>query len=225
MTSAIAVVGTDTGVGKTVVTRVLLDRLRALGKNVAAIKPFSTGGAGPGSDCAIIDPRTAAAAPASYQASLSPYGAIRRGEQAVSIKAVRVEVDRRIAGHEWVIVEGIGGVLVPLERGFTWLDLHAEYRWPAIVVGRSSLGTINHTLLTMEAIESRSIPIIGFVLNSPLKTDHDDMRENALIIAEFSGLVCLGAIRAASDPIEEVGRSMDWGTLESILNGGNYPGS
>ncbi|MEK8023812.1 MAG: dethiobiotin synthase [Candidatus Hydrogenedentota bacterium] len=210
---AIAVVGTDTGVGKTCAARSLLDHLIAGGSNCVALKPFVTGEVeGRWSDLDRLDVRVSSeTGPARYRLPLSPYGAIRRGEQEAPLDRVFAHIASTIELHDVVVIEGIGGVLVPLVKGVTWLDLHARHRWPAIVVARAGLGTINHSLLTIDALRSRDIPIAGFVLAATTRVAEADAEENAFIITEFSGADCLGIVPFEEDDVKASwDRHVDW---------------
>ena len=160
------VTGTDTGVGKTLVSALLC---RAW--NAAYWKPLQTGAAD-GDD----DTRTVAALaglppertfpPARvYQAPASP-------EWAATLEHTRVSVAEVLACRppaldRPLIVEGAGGVLVPIGAHETMLDLMAALAAPVVVVARSGLGTVNHTLLTLEALRRRDLPVYGVVLSGP----------------------------------------------------------
>lgn len=219
MTSrAIAVVGTDTGVGKTCAARSLLDRLLAGGSNCGALKPFVTGEVeGRWSDPDRLDVRVSSGTgPAQYRLPLSPYGAIRRGEQETPLDDVTAYIALKIEIHDVVVIEGIGGVLVPLAKGVTWLDFHARHLWPAIVVARAGLGTINHSLLTIDALRSRNIPISGFVLAATTPVAEEDAEENAVIITEFTGADCLGIVPFEEDDVKASwDRHVDWNRVVS----------
>lgn len=195
----IAVVGTDTGVGKTSAARSLLSYFK---RTAAAtmIKPFVTG------------TRTAIG-PARYRKALSPYGAIRLGEPRVPMKRVKNYIAKENAAHEITIIEGIGGVMVPLEAGTLWCDFHQECGWPCVVIARGGLGTISHTLLTIEALTKRNIPILGFVLNGGARRA---ALENASIIAEFTKIESLGIVAYDSKRVSRAWNAgADWSLLEA----------
>ncbi|MBL4888771.1 MAG: dethiobiotin synthase [Candidatus Lindowbacteria bacterium] len=189
-------VGTDTGVGKTSAVRSILDHLLSKGENATAIKPFVSGiqdGSWP--DLDIIDPNHLNHPPGRYQRPLSPYGAIRQGEKPVDRADIREFLSSVEGRYERVIIEGIGALFVPLEKDWTWIDLHAEYGWPAILIGRSGLGTINHTCLSLEALAARKIPCTGFVLCGVSCLEEENLEvaeENGAIIHEMSGVPYLG---------------------------------
>ncbi|SCG51419.1 dethiobiotin synthetase [Micromonospora halophytica] len=165
---AVLVTGTDTEVGKTVVTAAITAAAQAAGMRVAVVKPGQTGTAtGEPGD---VDSVTRLAAPftgrtlASYPDPLAPLAAARVAELEplelyTAVDAIRAEVDK----HDLVLVEGAGGLLVPMglrPSGEPWTvaDLAVSLGAPAVVVVRAGLGTLNHTALTLEALERRAIP-------------------------------------------------------------------
>lgn len=191
----LAVVGAGTGVGKTAVTRHLRDAFRDVGVAADCVKPYVSGRSSPGTwpDLEYLQCEAAAR----YIRPLAPLAAVRAGETQTAPDAVLdfVHAHAHRLRDGWLLVEGIGGVMVPLATGVTWLDWHAEAGWPAIVVGAAGLGTINHMLLTLEALRTRGIPVAGFVLSEIEPTSLGVAEANALLIAEFSGVVPLGVLR------------------------------
>jgi dethiobiotin synthetase len=169
------VTGTDTDVGKTVVTAAIAAAAQAAGLRVAVVKPGQTGTATGGpSDVDVVN-RLAAPATAvtmaSYPDPLAPLAAARVAqlpplELYTVVDAVRAEVDK----HDLILVEGAGGLLVPMglrPSGEPWTvaDLAVSLGAPAVVVTRAGLGTLNHTALTLEALDRRAVPA-GVVLGA-----------------------------------------------------------
>ncbi|RIV35569.1 dethiobiotin synthase [Micromonospora radicis] len=164
----VLVTGTDTEVGKTVVTAAITAAAQAAGLRVAVVKPGQTGTAGgvPGDVEAI----TRLAAPmtgrtlAAFPDPLAPLAAARVAdlpplELYNAVDAIREETDK----HDLVLVEGAGGLLVPMglrPSGEPWTvaDLAVSLGAPAVVVARAGLGTLNHTALTLEALDRRAVP-------------------------------------------------------------------
>lgn len=214
-----AFVGTDTGVGKTAAAVAFRRHLANRCGEVPVVKPYVSGEEnGRWSD---LDPGGLEEkwwTPARYRRPLSPLGAVRLGEILVPVAMVRsylVEIRRRFPRH---IIEGIGGVLVPLEPDLRWIDLHADEAWPAVLVARGGLGTINHTLLTIEALQRRSIPILGLAIAVASSGDRDEAAENAAIIQQFSGIESLGIVDYdPADPVSAWERGIDWLKLERYL--------
>ncbi len=159
------VTGTDTGIGKSFTAACLV---RAWG--AAYWKPVQTGLAeDPGGDSAAVSGlvdihNTAPYAPRhGLRAPLSPAAA-------AALEGVRIalaDFDIPPSDGRPLVVEGAGGVLVPLTPEHLLIDLIARLGLPAILVARSTLGTINHTLLTLEALRARRLPVAGVILNGP----------------------------------------------------------
>jgi dethiobiotin synthetase len=166
--TALAVVGTDTGVGKTVVTAGLVGRLRAGGYDAIGVKPCQTGHP-PDDDAEFVrracEDETAAACGAYLKPALAPAVAAREAGVDLSYHEIRETCAETLAAHEIGVLEGIGGLRVPLADGMEVIDLVADLRLPTVVVSRSGLGTLNHTALTVEALEARDVPVRGIVLN------------------------------------------------------------
>jgi dethiobiotin synthetase len=157
--------GTDTGVGKTVVTAAIASAAAASGHRVAVIKPAQSGIA-PGSDeKSDVDVVRRLAAPAtgltlvSYPDPLAPLAAAEEvGLPPLLLGDVIEAVRRAGASHDVVVVEGAGGLLVPMGEGrWTIADLALALRCPTVVVVRAGLGTLNHTELTLEALDRRGL--------------------------------------------------------------------
>ncbi|TDC65336.1 ATP-dependent dethiobiotin synthetase BioD [Micromonospora sp. KC207] len=164
----VLITGTDTEVGKTVVTAAVTAAAQAAGLRVAVVKPGQTGTAT--GDPGDVDTVTRLAAPltgrtlASYPDPLAPLAAARVAqleplELYAAVDAIREEADK----HDLVLVEGAGGLLVPMglrPSGDAWTmaDLAVSLGAPAVVVARAGLGTLNHTALTLEALERRAVP-------------------------------------------------------------------
>lgn len=96
--------------------------------------------------------------------------------------------DEAVIKNNFLILEGAGGVMVPVNRSHFMVDLMHQMVAPAILVCRSALGTINHTVLTVEALKRRNIPIAGFVMNGPVN------RDNEKAVQDFTGIPHLGSI-------------------------------
>jgi dethiobiotin synthetase len=162
------VAGTGTGVGKTVVTAGLTGWLRTANLDARAIKPAQTG-APEDDDAAFVtevcgDP-SAATCLRSFEPALAPRVAAAEAEQPVSYEALLAECEAAVDEAEVAIVEGIGGLRVPLAGDREVLDLAADLGLPALVVARSGLGTLNHTALSVDALRDRGLPVHGVLLN------------------------------------------------------------
>lgn len=158
------VCGTDTGVGKTLVSAAL-----TLGLGGHYYKPFQTGWK-EGTDLEFLRTHTGLDpshfSPEAYrlQEPLSP-------DQAAALEGVRIDpnqVGLPEPGLGPLVVEGVGGLMVPLNETDLFIDWAARLALPVLLVARSGLGTLNHTLLSLEALKARNLECLGVVLNGPL---------------------------------------------------------
>lgn len=166
--SPIAVVGTGTGVGKTVVTAGLTSQFRETGVDTRAIKPAQTGFP-PDDDAGFVaeaceDPE-AATCLRYLEPPLAPRVAAEQTDELLEYDALLEGCRRELERTPVSIVEGIGGLRVPLAGEHEVLDLVADLSAVAVVVTRSGLGTLNHTALTVDALERRGIDVHGIVCN------------------------------------------------------------
>lgn len=183
----IFITGTDTGVGKTLLTVLLLHHLRQRGCHALAMKPFCSGSR------ADVEFLRAAQdgeltpdeiTPFHFAEPLAPLVAARRHRRLIALADVLLSI-RRIAGRcECLLIEGIGGLLVPLGEGFTVRDLIANLHCEVIVVAANRLGTINHTLLAVEALRTIENKGLKAVLMSHKNKD-SSTGSNRRILAEL----------------------------------------
>ena len=168
------VTGTDTGVGKTLLTASLLHYLRQAGVNALAMKPFCSGGTG---DVDLLQQIQGAEHPAEeinpfyFPEPVAPYVAARWQRRRIGMDSVLLAVRRLARQTDCLLIEGAGGLLVPLGRRFTAADLIAELRCEVIVVGPNKLGIINHVMLTVEALKRRGVGPPKVVLMAQKATD------------------------------------------------------
>jgi len=226
------VTGTDTGVGKTFVTATLCRILRERGIDAVAIKPFATG-LGPDTNWRDNDPLILAAAmdfvepaevisPVRLSAPLSPYDAARINGTGLDVEAIIAAIEQIARRHQFALVEGVGGVAVPLTPEVMVSDFAKQLELGAVVVARSQVGTINHTLLTTGALREAGVRVEGIVFNRPC--------EGELTLAEkvgpetacrFARVACFGLVNrcAALDEaptIEEAVKALP--TTDKTLN-------
>lgn len=167
----ILVTGTDTGVGKTITTAALAAVLSGTGRSVTVYKPCQSGAADGDSDTAEIV-RLAGGVTAEtgvlLQQPLAPVAAAAAdGVQLPGIAVHAAKIRELAACHDHVLVEGAGGLLVELDsNGGTLAELGALLAAAFVLVSRPALGTLNHTALTLEALASRGLQVLGLVLGS-----------------------------------------------------------
>jgi dethiobiotin synthetase len=170
------ITGTDTGVGKTVVAGAIADWFRRRDQRVAVLKPVATGCVRRREGLVSEDAEFLAVCadarhpldlicPQRYLEPLAPAIAAERAKQPLDWEAVQRSIDLMSRGSDVMIVEGVGGLMVPLDAKHTVRDLARWLMLPAVVVARPGLGTINHTLLTVEALRSAGVGVAGVVIN------------------------------------------------------------
>ena len=200
---SIFVTGTDTGVGKTRVVRAIVAAWRQRGRDAVAMKPIETGCARDG-DRLLPDDGAALAAtcgraidlvcPSRFETPASPEAAAAREGRAVDFAAIDRAYRALADGADAILVEGAGGLLVPVDGARAMADLAARYASRLLVVARASLGTVNHTLLTVEAARARGLAVAGVVLNRVVDERGPDEDSNAEAIATRARVRVFGTL-------------------------------
>jgi len=197
------VTGTDTGVGKTVVAGAIAAAVRARGERVAVYKPVVTGLDDPVEPGWPRDHELLAAAAGVSAAAVAPlrFGPPVSPHLAAELAGVELDLDAMVlaagaaaaeAGAETLIAEGVGGLLVPLTREHTVRDLAVALGLPLVIAARPGLGTISHTLLTLEAARAAGLAVAGVVI-TPWPDDPSTMvRSNRETIARLGGAEVAG---------------------------------
>lgn len=200
------VTATDTGVGKTEVACALLANARAAGLDAVGMKPAQSGHEpGVPSDAARL--RAAAGGvepigeicPYSFAAPLAPAVAARVEGREVSLDRVLAAARALAARHAAVVVEGAGGLLVPLTERESYADLAVALGLPVLVVARAGLGTVNHVALTVEALRRRGLALLGIVLNRTGPVDDPSVPFNAAEILRLTDCEPIATLPYSSD--------------------------
>jgi dethiobiotin synthetase len=200
------VTGTDTGVGKTEVACAIVAAARAAGLDAVGMKPAQSG-VEPGVPSDAERLRAAAGdvepleavCPYTFAAPLAPGVAARLEGRPVSLGTI-VDAARALAArHAAVVVEGAGGLLVPLGERETFADLAAALALPVLVVARAGLGTVNHTALTCEALARRGLAVAGVVLNRATAADDPSVPYNAAEIERLARVPVLATLPHVRD--------------------------
>jgi dethiobiotin synthetase len=193
------VTATDTGVGKTEVACAILRAARAAGIDAVGMKPAQAGDA-PGEPSDAERLRDAsdrvepieAICPYSLAAPLAPAVAARLEGRTIELPRI-LDAARALASrHAAIVVEGAGGLLVPLTERETFADLAVALALPVIVVARAGLGTVNHAALTVEALRRRGLDVAAIVLNRTAPVDDPSVPHNAAEIARLTGSEVIG---------------------------------
>jgi len=162
------VTGTDTGIGKTYCACGLIRAARAAGINCTGMKPFCTGDT---SDVELIDAASGNDTPHHLlnpvwlRPPLAPYAAAMLENRPIDITAVRNAYQELAAKHDLVLVEGAGGLLVPILRGYNFRDLAVDLNLAVILVAPNRLGVINHVLLSAESVAKAGLRLALLILN------------------------------------------------------------
>lgn len=181
MTHTVFITGTDTGVGKTVVTAALCHCLGRRGLSIGVMKPVETGLASPTSavsDAVHLkhasgsDAELSLIRPYWFRTPVAPLTAARLEKKPIVMGRIINAFDVLSRQHALLLVEGVGGVHVPLSHTEDVLDLITHLNAATIVIGRSQLGGINHARLTIEALRRRNIAVLALVLNRTERSKH-----------------------------------------------------
>jgi len=224
------ITGTDTGVGKTVVTACLLSLYRKHKQSVGVMKPIETGvdpqcSSSANSDAKFLmeisrgsDP-LALVSPIRLKPAASPYQAAKMENLPINTDKIIQNFHTLADKYENMLVEGVGGLLAPLTSNYLVCDLVRDLGLPLLVVSRNTLGTLNHTLLTLRVAEQEGIPVRGVIMNRTEPGENDEIeKEHAGIITEFSGVPVLGEIPFLGGISDKSFTEEILGRLESSTN-------
>ena len=222
------ITATDTEIGKTTVACGVAASLRGRGQRVGVCKPIATGCRFDVSRLVAEDAEALAhysdcrqsldvINPVRYREALAPWVAAERSSRAVHTGSIYDSMHRIDEACDVVVVEGIGGVMVPIAEGVTVLDMAAAIGYPVVVVTRGDLGTLNHTAMTCELIKRRGLRLAGLVINR-YKTDTADVAEstNPYYLAKQNGTKVLATVPEASGGVEPHKARMADGVLEAL---------
>ena len=205
------VTGTDTDVGKTVVVGLLARYLRSQGHRAITQKWVQTGTHDypcdlpthlelMGADVETIRGYERDVNPYAFALAASPHLAAARENTRIDTQRIVASFRRLEAAFDTVIVEGAGGILVPLNEKELFIDVAADLDLPVLVVAANKLGAINHTLLTVEALQARNVEILGIVFNA-IDRDQDEtvIQDNPEIVAAFARVPILSRLPWSQD--------------------------
>ena len=232
------ITGTDTGVGKSLITGGIAAILREQGLKVGVFKPIASGcrheREGLVSDdteflamCADADYPLSVITPVTYKTPAAPVTCAEIEGCPVDFEAIVTAYKYLCETCDVVLVEGIGGAMVPITETETILDLAAAFDLPAVIVGRPDLGTINHSLLTIAAVRNAGLPVAGLVINGYNAETADVPEETSPhVICDFSNTNLLSVVAYDETSNVEDGRlgesvlqslqSCDWDALGKL---------
>ncbi|MBI1785036.1 dethiobiotin synthase [Candidatus Sumerlaeota bacterium] len=209
--SLLGVIGTDTEVGKTIITAALAREYSKMKLRVGVFKPFACDparrpdGRGYSTDADLLaraagmEGGDRAACGQLFSAPLSPLAAAEKEGRKVNLRAAIARARKIATAHDLTLVEGCGGWEVPL----TWKETTADYfeslGAPVILVARAGLGTINHCLLTLEAVRRRKLKVLCIILNRSSRGPADESaKSNPRHLHKITGLPILGPVEFSS---------------------------
>ncbi len=194
MLNSVFITGTDTGIGKTVYSRLLLQSLDAAGLRTAAMKPIASGaqlcdGELRNEDAVILQQTAnttfayARCNPYCFAPAIAPHLAAGQAGVRIELAVIQQAYAELVTRADFTVVEGVGGWLVPLNQQQNLADLVEVMQWPVILVVGLRLGCINHALLTAENILRRGIKLLGWVANV-IEPDMPYWQENVAAITQ-----------------------------------------
>ena len=201
--TGVVVTGTDTGVGKTIIAAGIAGAMRRDGIDVGVMKPIATGipqKEGFKSSDAELLARISGSTDSEHEINpvflpleASPLTASRVLNIDIKLDEVFSSFKRLADKHEFIVVEGIGGVMVPIRKDYFVIDMIKELKLPVLIVSRAALGTLNHTLLTVKVCKEYNLDISGIVINGV--RENNVVEKNAgEIIQELTGVFVIGSI-------------------------------
>jgi dethiobiotin synthetase len=217
--TTLLITGTDMGVGKTWVACALARALRTAGRRVVAVKPVETGCVGQpskGEDGVRLARATGQSRPSHAILRLpdpiAPVLASERAGAEIDFDALVLKIERFTEGTDVAMIEGAGGLLTPVTWEWNMADLARALGASALVVAADRRGTINHSLLTLSALELAGIACTGVVLTTPEKADQS-AGSNGAAISRLSGVervITLARVGDDEAAAASVGSVVDW---------------
>ena len=188
---SVLITATDTGVGKTFISYNIVLTLKEMGIKVGYLKPVETDVKDVPTDgsllCKITQQDLEEAVPVRYTLPLSPYAGILEEHKDFALEALKEHYLTLLEKYDFLVVEGAGGIAVPIKRDYNYADLAKDWGLDVIIVSRAGLGTINHTYLTYFYAINRSLNVLGIVMNGFEGKDVSE-RTNPLIVEELTGI-------------------------------------
>jgi dethiobiotin synthetase len=234
MGNGIFITGTDTGVGKTLVGASLARSLRERGYRVGVMKPAETGclekdGRLFPDDAMRLKTASGCAEPLEkicpyrFAEPLAPSIAAERAGEKIDVDHILNTYEEISAAHDVTLVEGAGGLMVPLLPSYTYADLARLLKLPVLVVAANKLGVINHLLLTLEHASCKGLGALGYVLNRVMNEASVATETNREVLFGLTGLPCLGELPFVAGeatntfPLELFEAEFDIGRIDAVL--------
>ncbi|MCM3735905.1 dethiobiotin synthase [Bacillus cytotoxicus] len=202
--SGFFVTATDTEVGKTVVTGALAGVLRERGYNIGVYKPLQSGhlSSHPAGDAARLKEAAGVTisceeiCPYSVAEPLAPRLAMKRAGRQVLLSDITSHYEELSKQFDFLLVEGAGGLVVPYTDDALVVDFAEQLQLPLLIVARPTLGTVNHTILTVSYAKAHGLSVAGIILSGCREDEKERVLENKEMIEELSGVPVIGLLPA-----------------------------
>ncbi|MDA8241918.1 MAG: dethiobiotin synthase [Nitrospiraceae bacterium] len=205
MAKGFFVTGTDTGVGKTIVAGALIKALNFLGFRTGVMKPIESGCGREGDvlipfdgmflkQTARIEEPITCVTPCCLESPLAPLAASERDMKEIDIDEIRRSFSLLEKKYEAMVVEGIGGLMVPIREGYYVMDVAREFGLPLLVVAKPGLGTVNHTMLTVRCALNEGLDVAGIIINYSQPPDNSlAEKTNPKLLGQICPVPILGS--------------------------------
>jgi dethiobiotin synthetase len=234
MAKGFFITATDTGVGKTVVAAALVRALSREGLSVCGMKPVESGCKSKGGalipadgnflkEVSEVSEPISSITPVRFKEPLAPLVAAKRKGIKIDLKKIWLKFRELSEKYDAVVVEGIGGLMVPIKEEYFVSDLASDIGLPVIVVASAYLGTINHTLLTVEHAQSKDLDVAGIIFNHPSKPEGTVAEKtNPDVVEDLAQVPVIGVMpyleKMSASAIESAAsENLDLGILRKYL--------
>jgi dethiobiotin synthetase len=222
------ITGTDTGIGKTAITCAIANLMRSSGMDVGVMKPFATGiqqkNGFKSEDVTLLAKYARVSDPEElinpyfFPVPASPYTASKKLGKTIDIGLALSEFEKLQSVHDVVLVEGIGGIMTPILKDYVVADLIKDFNLDAIIVAGTKIGTINHTLLTLDSCKKYGVRTAGLIINGVDKDGYDAQDLKADLVS-LSGVDVLCTVPNVQDGnIERVSQILKQDDFLNILS-------
>ncbi|PGZ96469.1 dethiobiotin synthase [Bacillus pseudomycoides] len=237
--SGFFITATDTEVGKTVVTGALAGVLRQLGHNIGVYKPLQSGhlSSHPEGDAARLKAAAGVMTsceeicPYSVEEPLAPRLAMKRAGRQVLLSNITKHYEKLSKQFDSLLVEGAGGLVVPYTEDALVVDFAKQLQLPLLIVARPTLGTVNHTVLTISYAKAHGLVVAGIILSGCQEHEKERVIENKEMIEELSGVPVVGLLPSLregftrNELLQAAEESIDISRLEEFLRHESSVGS
>jgi dethiobiotin synthetase len=234
MSKGFFIAGTDTGVGKTIMAGAIIMALSFLGHRVGVMKPIESGCGREGGvlipfdgmflkEAAHLDESVTLVTPCCFESPLAPLSASETDMKEVEMEEIRRAFARLSAKYGAMVVEGIGGLMVPVKRDYYVVDMAKEFGLPLLLVARPGLGTVNHTMLSINCALKEGLEVAGLIINYSKPPDGSlAEKTNPKLLAQICPVPIIGIFPYLSnldeDSIAKAAlKSLDLETLKKYL--------